>query len=312
METTATSVYLAQHLALFPAPLHIRRKSRKLIFRRLAQRKITHARPGDNRQHGPLDDIIDEISSDIWGSTQENNLDSVFEWQLGLGTAFPWSVAPLPVSRIPSNQPLSVRKTRYSNSNSRSTESGSTVSEAMVSFRSRSSSKSDYDGLGTTNGQRLRSSLSSSNRPTISAPMPLSQSITPVQTSLDMGCTATGQTSSTVLETSAGSSQACEPQSQPLRKRLFSLSNSMGKMRLRTNTNDTSKTRIPSSNSPPELASQGPSSANIKAEVDEAHDYIPPTTEAVGAWISSNAKRHVCVLIVAIYLYRTSQLLTES
>lgn len=301
-----TSVYLAQHLDLFPAPLHIRRKSRKLIFRRLAQRKITHGRASDSKQYGPLDDIIDEITGDLWGSIQDCDLDPIFEWPIRLGTEFPWSVAPLPVSRIPSNQPLSVRKTRYSNSNSRSTESGSTVSEAMVSFRSRSSSKSDYDGLGTATNQPTRPSLSSSNRPTISAPEFIPLNTTPAQVSLDVGHTAATQNLSTIMETSGGSSQAREAQpQQPLRKRLFSLSNSMGKIRLKTNTNDAANTGMSNSSFASGLISESPSPpTNTKGEVDGANDSIPQTTEAVAAWISTHAKRYVYILLIlAGYLY---------
>lgn len=62
---TATGVCLAHQLALFPAPLHVRKRTRKSTFHRLTQRKPTHLSKCGGLD-GPLDDIIDEITGNIW------------------------------------------------------------------------------------------------------------------------------------------------------------------------------------------------------------------------------------------------------
>ncbi|KAL6158870.1 hypothetical protein ACJQWK_04068 [Exserohilum turcicum] len=53
------------HAPLCPSPLHIQKKPRKATFRQRIFRKSTHSYDGDPYVFGPLDDIIDEIKSDI-------------------------------------------------------------------------------------------------------------------------------------------------------------------------------------------------------------------------------------------------------
>lgn len=62
--TTSGSV-LPPHDHLCPSPLHIHKKQRKATFRRRIFRKSTHSDISDQYVFGPLDDIIDEIKSDI-------------------------------------------------------------------------------------------------------------------------------------------------------------------------------------------------------------------------------------------------------
>ncbi|KAF2449347.1 hypothetical protein P171DRAFT_506920 [Karstenula rhodostoma CBS 690.94] len=137
---------------LFPSPLHIRKKARRASRRATFYRRIVRKSPHQPRNEacdGPLDDIITQISSDIWASPSEWNLEATLH-----GLAEPLedffnaynplkvastctisTVMPLPVSRIPSDQPLTIRKSR----SSRSTASESSASHSSMAF-SRSSS----------------------------------------------------------------------------------------------------------------------------------------------------------------------------
>jgi len=128
MVTTNDLVLLSHHQhvpTLYPPPLHIQKKSRTSIFRQQLYQKPSHTHHGSRKVCGPLDDIIDEITSDIWCTPPQYSLDlSFLKWPNPLKASATWTVTPLPVSRIPSNVPLTVRKQR----NSRSTPSGSTFS----------------------------------------------------------------------------------------------------------------------------------------------------------------------------------------
>lgn len=63
--TTTADDILFPHTPLYPSPLHIQKKSRKATFRRRIFHKSAHNYGGDEYVIGPLDDIIDEIKSDI-------------------------------------------------------------------------------------------------------------------------------------------------------------------------------------------------------------------------------------------------------
>ena len=56
---------LSQHVDFCPPPLHIQKKPRRATFRRRIFHKPTCHRPNEQRVYGPLDDIIDEIRSNI-------------------------------------------------------------------------------------------------------------------------------------------------------------------------------------------------------------------------------------------------------
>ena len=51
--------------AFSPPPLQIQKKPRRATFRKRVFRKSIHNRPNDQYVYGPLDDIINEIRSDI-------------------------------------------------------------------------------------------------------------------------------------------------------------------------------------------------------------------------------------------------------
>jgi hypothetical protein len=136
MASAAVGGFLHSHpIALCPPPLQIQKKPRRATFRRRILRKSTHRQPRDQYVHGPLDDIIDEIRSDIWAAPRGCSLDPALHgWENPLKVPLSWTVTPLPVSRIPSDQPLTIRKNR----NSRSSASGSSRSDPMMASRNNS------------------------------------------------------------------------------------------------------------------------------------------------------------------------------
>ena len=128
---------LSQHASFCPQPLHIQKKPRRATFRKRVFRKPTH-RHNEQYVFGPLDDIIDEIKSNIWESPHDYSTEpSLLGWAAPLEVPSTWTVTPLPVSRTPSNQPLTIRKNRET----RSSASGSSTGDSL--FFSRSSSQDD-------------------------------------------------------------------------------------------------------------------------------------------------------------------------
>ncbi|KAF1956959.1 hypothetical protein CC80DRAFT_51776 [Byssothecium circinans] len=140
------------HLNLLPPPLHVRKKTRKTTFYRRILRKSSQRSCYDSLAFGPLDDIISEISGDIWRSPAEQRLEPScvpLNWSNPLKAPSTCTVTPLPVSRIPSDQPLTVRKNRHS----RSTASGSSADRTMVSFsRDSSCTQSTTGSAQSTSG----------------------------------------------------------------------------------------------------------------------------------------------------------------
>ncbi|KAL1801343.1 hypothetical protein ACET3X_001685 [Alternaria dauci] len=133
--TTTTGGIFLDRAPLCPPPLTILKKPRKATFRRRIFRKSTPTYSDDPYVFGPLDDIIDEIKSDIWELPPDYSFDSsVFEWVHPLKAPWSWSVTPLPVSRTPNDHPLTIRKNR----NSRSSASGSSLGDPMASLRNNS------------------------------------------------------------------------------------------------------------------------------------------------------------------------------
>lgn len=127
---------LSQHAAFCPPPLHIQKNPRRATFRRRVFRKSIHHRHNDQYVYGPLDDIIDEIKSHIWESPHDYSTEqSLLSWAAPLEVPPSWAVTPLPVSRLPSSQPLTIRKNRES----RSSTSGFSMADPM--YFSRSSSR---------------------------------------------------------------------------------------------------------------------------------------------------------------------------
>ncbi|KAF2642749.1 hypothetical protein P280DRAFT_516516 [Massarina eburnea CBS 473.64] len=118
---------LSPRFDLCPPPLHIRKKTRRATFYRRILHKSSRSTCFDTFVYGPLDDIISEISGDIWRSPAAPGFED-WSWN-PLKAPSTCIVTPLPVSRIPSDQPLIVRKNR----SSRSTASGSSAGKTMAS-----------------------------------------------------------------------------------------------------------------------------------------------------------------------------------
>ncbi len=141
--TTVAGGILQDRAPLCPPPLHIQKKSRKATFRRRIFRKSTPTYSDDRYVCGPLDDIIDEIKSDIWDSPPDYSFDwSVLDWAHPLKAPLSWTVTPLPVSRTPSDYPLTIRKNR----NSRSSASGSSFGDPMAYSRKNSQNEPENGG----------------------------------------------------------------------------------------------------------------------------------------------------------------------
>ncbi|KAJ4984613.1 hypothetical protein SVAN01_09869 [Stagonosporopsis vannaccii] len=132
----------SQQAAFSPPPLQIQKKPRRATFRKRVFRKSSHHIPLEQYVGGPLDDIIDEIRSDICGSPLgDSAMASSLESAAPLEVPLIWTVTPLPVSRLPNGQPLMVRKNRES----RSSASGSSMGEPTTSMR-RSGQEDAFDG----------------------------------------------------------------------------------------------------------------------------------------------------------------------
>jgi hypothetical protein len=142
MASQQSVVVLSPQIDLCPSPLHIRKKTRRSTFYRRITRKSTAHRPPCSSTCGPLDDIINEITGNIWSAPTkcdsvallrecESTSEALLTWQHPLKAPSTCTVTELPVSRIPSDQPLTIRKNR----NSRSTGSGSSTAPPMPSSR---------------------------------------------------------------------------------------------------------------------------------------------------------------------------------
>jgi hypothetical protein len=275
MVSTVTSAYLPQYLQLFPAPLQIRKKTRRSTFGRLAKRRPTYGR-SCGEVYGPLDDIIHEITDDIWHSPLDESLGQALGWHAAFALH--------PIIRVPSDQPLNVRKTRKSRSNT----SGSSISDIMGLFARKAS-------LGESSGAELENDLPrlySSSIESASGTRRISEVTLPgsgaSSESEAFGCptnnkrTSAQQQLSTMLESSnhllGPRSTMDQGVDEPPRslKRFFSLSNRMGRLRLRTDSGDAVKQNTYS-------APISPASPN--------EDEYAPTLDAVSAWIAKNARR---------------------
>jgi hypothetical protein len=134
MASAAVGNFLLPYPAtLCPPPLQLRKKARQTTFRRRILSKSTVSR--NQHIHGPLDDIIAEIKSDIREFTSCEPVCPIYpDWTKPLKAPSTWAATPLPVSRAPSNQPLTIRKNR----NNRSFVSGSSVEDHMSFSRNSS------------------------------------------------------------------------------------------------------------------------------------------------------------------------------
>jgi hypothetical protein len=144
MASIAVSRFLLPHPAtLCPPPLHLQQRTRKTTNRtRIFRKPTSHSQ--SYVSHGPLDDIIAEIKNDILELPPGySTLSSSGNWSNPLKAPSTWAVTPLPVSRAPSDQPLTIRKNR----NCRSSTSESSAGDSMSSSRNNSQ---DVNVTGTT------------------------------------------------------------------------------------------------------------------------------------------------------------------
>ncbi|KAF2749653.1 hypothetical protein M011DRAFT_475007 [Sporormia fimetaria CBS 119925] len=216
--------FLTQHLTLFPPPLHISKKSRKSRLR-FSQRKA--ARCQVDPDQGPLDDIINDITGDIWqyfaydaclpsSSIENTNCEKA---------------DPLPLSRTPSAKPLSVRKTRSRNGNNRSTWSGSTYNDTMASSEFRDSAREKCAGKYTPNDALP---FPEPNFPASGAAPACDPFTSPVEAERDALGTEYASAECQTTPALGDPTNSSKPsKSQALRKRLFSLSSGMERLRLK-------------------------------------------------------------------------------
>jgi hypothetical protein len=281
--TTTPGGVISFHAPLCPPPLLIHKKPRRATFRRRIFRKSTHSYSGDQYVLGPLDDIIDEIKSDIWESPPDYSFDlSVLDWANPLKAPPSWTVTPLPVSRTPSDHPLTIRKNR----NSRSSASGSSFGDAMAYSRNNSQEE-------PANSDPVRSSPHTDAL----APWPVLDA-----TSYEPA-SAPNSSSSTVATEHLSAQQALEnvisnttsqaelPKRRGSKLRLFTNSfsgfNGFNRLR-RQNTGDTTAS-----------AGDSPDSSSLTvgellATLDEMNDGVTvkePGVEAVEAYIRQNARK---------------------
>jgi hypothetical protein len=148
-------IVLSPHVDLCPSPLHIKKRNRRTTtFSRRITRKLTS--PRLVYANGPLDDIINEITGNIWTAPLEwsealfreceSAPEALLTWQHPLKAPPTCTITALPVSRIPSDQPLRIRKNR----NSRSSGSGSSMPLSRKSSRAQPPSEAplvDADDL---------------------------------------------------------------------------------------------------------------------------------------------------------------------
>ncbi|KAH7384444.1 hypothetical protein BKA66DRAFT_441023 [Pyrenochaeta sp. MPI-SDFR-AT-0127] len=142
--TAAVSNVLHSQAALCPPPLLIQKKApRRATFRRCIYHKKTPTQNSNHDMFGPLDDIIDEIKSVIWESMPVYGFGSfVNDWADSLNMPPIETMKPLPVSHIPSNKPLTIRKNR----NSRASASGSSFGDPSTYSRNSSQDETNHGG----------------------------------------------------------------------------------------------------------------------------------------------------------------------
>jgi hypothetical protein len=217
--------------------------------------------------YGPLDDIIAEIKSDIRESPPEF-VASTFslDWGNPLKAPSTWAVTPLPVSRAPSDQPLTIRKNR----NSRSSASGSSMGDSISYSRN-----SSHDEPVSNNA--------------VGAPWPSFDGILPhVPTKVSSISHTTSYTENATAQRSlesaverATSTGGTAPQRRPSRLRMFT--DGFPRLR-RMGTGDTNNSTVGVSES---------ASPNTVATTQPAgsEDSYEPSDEAVDAYMKRNAHK---------------------
>lgn len=259
---------LSQHTAFCPPPLHIQKKPRRAKFRKRIFRKSSHHIPIDQYAYGPLDDIIDEIRNNIWESPLGYSAaTSQLELAGPLGVPLTWTVTPLPVSRLPNKQPLTVRKNR---------ESRSSASDSSMGDPTHIPRRSGEDDVFYGDPVGRAASTADTAWPLLDVHASYRPADAP--NALDAGLSR--QT------TSESTDQAAEERTVPSRRRPSVLRLFTGLSRLRrTNTGDTS-------GSSGDTQSQVSPSSSEAHEDDASEDILQePSEAAVEAYIERNARK---------------------
>jgi hypothetical protein len=263
---------LSQHAAFCPPPLQIQKKSHRATFRKRIFRKSIHHRHNDQYVYGPLDDIIDEIRSNIWESPHNHSIEtSVLSWAAPLEVPSTWTVAPLPLSRLPSNQPLTIRK----NKESRSSVSGSNMDDRM--YFSRSSSQDD-----ALNSGPVRTPASTAPWSLFDDPLSYKTAHAPETSS------AAGESNHVGAQKALDDDiRAAEARSVPTKRRPSVLRIFTGLSRLRrTDTDETSGSSGDASDLASPTALEAHDEDNIREQV-----WQEPSDDAVEAYVRKNARK---------------------
>lgn len=116
------------YATLCPPPLSISKKPRRAAFRQRILPRSDPCKSSNQYIFGPLDDIINGIKSDLWDSPPHYSFASAsFNWDYLSTAPSIWAVTPLPLSRNPSDQPPTIRKTRHSRSSASDSSMGDRV-----------------------------------------------------------------------------------------------------------------------------------------------------------------------------------------
>ncbi|KAF3051754.1 hypothetical protein E8E11_009477 [Didymella keratinophila] len=247
---------VSQKSSFCPPPLHIQKKPRRGTFRK----RISH-------------DIINEIRSDIWESPHDYSIEaSHLGWAAPVEVPSTWTITPLPVSRLPSSQPLTIRKNRES----RSSTSGSSMGD-HTHFSRTSSHDNAFNGgpVGTPASTEI-------------TPWPLFDA--PVSHEMGHAPDALGNVEHAYqIEAAKNLSQNADERSVPTKRRPSVLRLLTGLSRLRrTDTGEASG----SSGDASDLAS--PTRLEAHNEVDVGEDPSPePVEDAVEAYIRKHARNQL-------------------
>lgn len=271
MASAAVGNFLLPHPAILcPPPLQFQKRTRRATVRRRILRKATQSHTQSIK--GPLDDIIAEIKSDIRESPTEYIANPSFlDWSNPLKAPSTWAVTPLPVSRAPSDQPLTIRKNR----NSRSSTSGSSMGDS-TSYSRNHSRDEDMSGsaIGTNPITGIKSWPSFDDTMSQLPGHIMNPSNTAIRTEH-----ATAQQSLENTMERAGGYNGAAPQRRPSRLRKFTNGfprlRRMGTGETSTSTGDPSESMSPTTTATPTVGS---------AE-DE------PSDEAVDAYMKRNAHK---------------------
>lgn len=261
----------SQHSAFFPSPLHIQKKPRRAAFRKRVFSKLTHSRVDGKFVYGPLDDIINEIRSDIWGSPHEYGTEESFlDWAAPLEVPSTWTVTPLPVSRLPSNQPLTIRKNRES----RSSTSGSSMGDPTNFSRT-----SSHDNAFNGGPVQARAS-------TEIAPWPVFDAHVSYETAhVLVTSTTAGHTYDNEAIESLSQSADDFPVPTKRRPSVLRLLNGLSRLR-RTDTGGTSDSGGHASDA------NSPTTLEVHKEDDAGEDPTPePSDDAVEAYVRKHARK---------------------